>query len=181
MGEPERLAEESALVIQVPEAEELVGSYRWEHDPVARLGVPAHITLIYPFIPPSLITIEDRTKLAKIFSAYTVFDFSLVQLDRFPDVLFLAPSPEEKIIELIGILAAAFPEYPPYAGKFREINPHLTIAQSEDSKLLEKIAKEIAPKAKQELPIPKKATEVSLFELNNGLWNETGTFPLKSI
>jgi len=180
MGEPVHLAEESALVIQVPEAERIVGSYRWEHDPVARLGVPAHITLIYPFIPPSLITMDDRARLHNLLSTYPVFDFSLTELDRFPDVLFLAPSPRKKIIELIKIIAAAFPEYPPYSGKFPEINPHLTIAQSEDSKLLEKIAEELAPKAKQELPIAKRVTDASLFELNNGLWNKTGTYPLKS-
>ncbi len=173
------MVEESALVIQVPEAESLVGSYRWEHDPVARLGVPAHITLIYPFIPPSLIAI-DRSRLAELLSTYPVFDFSLTKLDRFPGVLYLAPSPREKIIELIKIIAAAFPKYPPYSGNFPEINPHLTIAQSEDSKLLEKIAEEISSKVKQELPILKTVTESSLFELNNGLWNKTGTYPLKS-
>lgn len=180
MAETEHPVEESALIIQVPEAEKLVGSYRWEHDPVSRLGVPAHITLIYPFIPPSLITIEDRARLAELLSTYPVFDFSLTELDRFPDVLYLAPSPREKIIELIKIIATAFPKYPPYGGKFPEINPHLTIAQSEDTTLLEIIVEELAPKAKQELPIPKKVTEASLFELNNGLWNKTGTYPLGS-
>lgn len=70
-----------------------------------------------------------------------MFDVSLTEVKRFPDVLYLAPSPREKIIELINIIASAFPKYPSYGGKFPEINPHLTIAQSEDSKLLEKSLK----------------------------------------
>jgi 2'-5' RNA ligase len=180
MVELDHLVEESALVIQVPEAEKLIGAYRWELDPVARLGVPAHITLIYPFIPPSQITADDRARLAALLSTFPVFDFSLTKLDRFPEVLYLAPSPKEKIVELIQNIAAAFPEYPPYAGKFTEINPHLTIAQSQDSALLETIAKELTAKAKQHLPIPKKVEEASLFELHNGLWNKTGTYPLRS-
>lgn len=40
---------ESALVVLVPEAEALVKSFRDRHDPSAAAGVPAHITLLYPF------------------------------------------------------------------------------------------------------------------------------------
>ena len=43
---------ESALVILVPEAEPLVRPFRHRFDPSAALGVPAHITLLYPFIAP---------------------------------------------------------------------------------------------------------------------------------
>jgi 2'-5' RNA ligase len=178
MDELGQLVEESALVIQVPEAENLVSSYRWDHDPVARLGVPAHITLIYPFIPPSRFTVEDRARLQSLFSAVSGFEFSLTHLDRFPDVLYLAPSPKEKIVELIKLIAETFPEYPPYAGKFAEINPHLTIAQSEDSALLEKIAAELM--ARKELPILKEMTEASKFELTSGLWKRTEIYPLRS-
>lgn len=171
---------ESALVIHIPEAEELVGPYRWEYDPVNRLGVPAHITLIYPFIPPPLITTGNRKQLTDLFSSYPAFEISLTEMRRFPNVLYLAPLPREKIVQLIKIIAAAFPEYPPYGGQFTEINPHLTIAQSDDAKLLEKVDEEMRPAAIQALPILKKVTEASLLEQRDGLWNKTGTFPLKS-
>lgn len=179
MTKPKDEAGESALVLHVPEAEELVGRYRWEHDPVARLGVPAHITLIYPFIPPALISKDDLEKLAGILSGYPAFTFSLTSIERFPGVLFLAPSPNEEIVELIKVLAAAFPNYPPYGGQFTEIHPHLTVAQSNNAILLEKIADELSSRAALELPISKKATEASLFEQYDGLWSKTGTFPLK--
>jgi hypothetical protein len=41
---------ESALV--VPEAEPLVKPFRDRYDPSAAAGVPAHITLLYPFKQP---------------------------------------------------------------------------------------------------------------------------------
>ena len=43
---------ESALVVLVPEAEALVKPFRDRYDPSAAVGVPAHITLLYPFKPP---------------------------------------------------------------------------------------------------------------------------------
>ena len=42
---------ETALVIAVPEAEPLVSDWRAQHDWSAQRGVPAHITLLYPFVP----------------------------------------------------------------------------------------------------------------------------------
>ena len=46
-----RVSYESALVILVPEAEPVVGRLRQRYDPSAAVGMPAHITLNYPFLP----------------------------------------------------------------------------------------------------------------------------------
>ena len=43
---------ESALMVLVPEAESLVKPFRDRYDPSAAAGVPAHITLLYPFKHP---------------------------------------------------------------------------------------------------------------------------------
>ena len=43
---------ESALAVYVPEAEKYVSGLREKFDPSARLGAPAHITLVYPFAEP---------------------------------------------------------------------------------------------------------------------------------
>jgi hypothetical protein len=40
---------ESAFAVSVPEAERYVGALRDRFDPTAKLGAPAHITLLYPF------------------------------------------------------------------------------------------------------------------------------------
>jgi hypothetical protein len=42
---------ESAVLLCVPEAEALVGTWRQQHDPSAARGVPAHVPLLYPFLP----------------------------------------------------------------------------------------------------------------------------------
>jgi hypothetical protein len=43
---------ESALLIPVPAAEPTVQRWRERLDPACRLGVPAHVTLLYPFVAP---------------------------------------------------------------------------------------------------------------------------------
>jgi hypothetical protein len=172
-------SEESGIIIPIPEAEGMVGPYRWKYDSVARLGIPAHITLIYPFFPPSLITNDIRKHLADLFSNYPIFEFSLTSIGRFPNTVYLTPSPKDKIVDLVRMIATAFPQYPPYGGQFPEINPHLTVAQSDDALLLEQVDREIRPLAAQGLPITKRVTEATLFELHNGLWSKTGTFALK--
>ena len=42
---------ESAVLLAVPEAEPLVHEWRAVGDPSAAHGVPAHVTLLYPFLP----------------------------------------------------------------------------------------------------------------------------------
>jgi hypothetical protein len=45
------MGNESAIIIPIPEAEPIVGPLRLQYDGAARLGVPAHITVLYPFYP----------------------------------------------------------------------------------------------------------------------------------
>ena len=45
-------ASESAVLVPFPEAERVVSPYRARLDGAAALGVPAHVTVLYPFVPP---------------------------------------------------------------------------------------------------------------------------------
>jgi 2'-5' RNA ligase len=128
----------SALIVPVPAAEQLVGSWRWQLDRGARWGIPAHITLVYPFAPPETIDAGAVSRLRALFGGAEPFAFSLVGPRRFGDqVLYLAPSPDEPFRSLTEIIMRDFPDYQPYGGTFREVVPHLTIA---DGAALEEIA-----------------------------------------
>src|ERR1051325_8060387 len=50
---------ESALVVLVPEAEVFAKPFRDQYDPSAAAGMPAHITLLYPFKAPD--EVDDIT------------------------------------------------------------------------------------------------------------------------
>ena len=42
------MGNESAIIVPAPEVEPVVGPLRLQFDMGARLGIPAHITLLYP-------------------------------------------------------------------------------------------------------------------------------------
>jgi len=52
---------ESAFIVRVPEAEPCVGALRERFDASVKLGVPAHITVLVPFMSPERITEAVRT------------------------------------------------------------------------------------------------------------------------
>ena len=119
---------QSALGVTVPEAEPWVKDLRERYDPTAAAGVPAHITVLFPFISPDLFTNNDLARTTETFQRFRPFEFKLEQIDRFPESLYLAPEPNEPFILLTEAIVNEYPEYLPYDGKFTEIVPHLTVA-----------------------------------------------------
>lgn len=169
---------ESALVVLIPEAEALVGSFRIQYDPSATAGVPAHVTVLYPFKSPQDLTPELIQTLAELFSASPAFGASFTKTKRFPRVLYLAPAPDEQFRLLIERVAERFPETPRYGGEFSEIIPHLTIADVSDSQQLEPISKEFENAARGRLPIHASINEVALLDNETGRWQVRHRFAL---
>jgi 2'-5' RNA ligase len=118
---------ESAIIVPV-EAPVAMRRLRDRFDPTATQGVPAHVTLLYPFMPPSELTDEVRERIASIVASEPTFSFTLARMDRWPDVVWLAPEPAEPFSRLIEALQQAFPDYPAYGGAHPVIVPHVTIA-----------------------------------------------------
>ena len=94
-------------------------------------SVPAHLTMLYPFVPPDLIE-STVVKLKAVCSEVPPFEVTLDRYGQFEGTLFLEPSNPEPILNLYHRLAEAFPEYPVYGGEHGpELHPHLTLAQVE--------------------------------------------------
>lgn len=124
---PSGLSPQSALLVPVPEAESLVGAWRAAHDPTARAGVPAHISLVVPWVPPEQVTQEHFDELEELLAHQTRFDYSLEAVRWFGRrVLWLAPSPAAPFKRLTTLLADHFAT-PPWQGAFPEVVPHLTV------------------------------------------------------
>src|SRR6516225_7626903 len=121
---------ESTLVILVPEAEGLVQSFRDRYDPAAQAGMPAHITLLYPFKSRNEIDGRVLDTLSQCFSRLQPFKFSLRTINQFPgDTLYLVPEPEDPFRELTLGIWRCYPETPPYRGRYSTVVPHLTVAR----------------------------------------------------
>ncbi len=172
------MAIESALVILVPEVEVLVGSFRNQYDPSAALGVPAHVTLLYPFKPPHELTAELSRELVELFAKHSAFTVSFRGTKRFQNVLYLPPKPAEPFQRLAEIIAERYPEAPPYGGQFPDIIPHLTVAQISDSRRLEEIAVQFEQVAQGCLPIQAIVREIALMDNESEYWRIRARFSL---
>lgn len=119
---------ETALIVPVPEAEDVVGVHRARFDQAARWGVPAHVTVLYPFVPPEAVTDELLDAVRETVAGMPRFEIEFAQVRWFGEqVVWLAPSPDQPFRALTAALWARFPDYPPYRGEFADVVPHLTV------------------------------------------------------
>jgi 2'-5' RNA ligase len=164
---------ESALLVAIPETEPLVASIRAKHDPAAGVGVPAHVTLLYPFMPPP---VEGPTRIAlrHRFGRVTPFDVTFRHCRRFDErVLWLAPEPAAPLVSLMAELATAFPGYLPYGGAFDDVVPHLTVAEGAEPGIMDDIEEALRTR----LPVAGRVTEALLMEEgDDGMWRSSDTF-----
>jgi 2'-5' RNA ligase len=169
--------EESALLVPVFVADCVVGPLRAQLDPAAKLGVPAHITVLYPFVAPDAVVSPLLDELRSLFQRVAAFDFVLTRTAWFGEtVLWLAPEPDVGFRRLTTAAFSRWPQYPPYGGRFAELTPHLTIGDGAPLDSLRDAELEVAPA----LPIAARATEVVLMSggTEPGSWKTHARFPL---
>lgn len=168
---------QTAILLCVPEAEALVHDWRAKGDPSAAHGVPAHVTLLYPFLPAEQIDPGILAELEWFFRGVDSFPVGFNQVGRWEQsgVVFLKPD-SDTLVELTRALARRWPECPPYAGEIpvQELVPHLTIVQTDDRALRQSAANAVSPG----LPVRFVAEHASLWSCDDtGEWSETATFP----
>jgi 2'-5' RNA ligase len=122
---------EAAILVPIPEAEPVVGRYRAVLDQAAGRGVPAHVTVLYPFVPPEKITDAVISSASAAVASVGSFDCEFAGTKWFgQDVLWLAPEPDEPFRALTRAVRAAFPHYRPYGGAHEDSVPHLTVGHA---------------------------------------------------
>jgi hypothetical protein len=174
---------ETALLLPVPAAERAVGRHRARLDEAARDGVPAHITVLYPFLPPAGIGEPLLVTLRSLFAGFEAFQFTLDRVGWFDEnVVWLGPRDPAPFSALSGLAFTAFPSCPPYGGQHAEVIPHLTIGHLGGQQALHAAAESVSPC----LPVEATAAEVILMTgprpgtpgTPPGLWRTITAFPL---
>jgi 2'-5' RNA ligase len=149
---------QSALIIGIPEAEPAVGDLRAQYDAAATWGIPAHITLLYPFVRPAGIDVEVLGLLQDIIWTIPRFDIVLNRVGWFGDkVLWLGPDPDEPLRALTRTLSKTF-GLPPYGGAHTDVIPHLTVAHDHPLTALRRAATQV----QRQLPIHTTVDRVQL-------------------
>ena len=176
MGE-EPVTPQSGLIVEIPEAEPLVQSFRLELDQNARSGVPAHVTVLYPFGPPDAIDDAILDRLRSVFAAVPGFAFVLDHTDWFGEqVLWVGPADDQPFRTLTRVAVAAFPDHLPYGGAFgMDPIPHLTVGEDGEPAVMRDAEATIRPG----LPVSGTASSVSLLvQDETGHWSRRERFPL---
>lgn len=116
----------TALIVPVQAASEL------REESAQEAGMPAHVTLVHPFLRSRRIGHSTECELDALFADVPAFDFTLAEVGYFPKVLYLAPEPAAPFIALVEAILKRWPEHQPYGGAFEDIIPHVTLADRED-------------------------------------------------
>jgi 2'-5' RNA ligase len=166
-------ARESALIVVVPEAEPAVHEWRAAHTWDAKRGVPAHVTILYPFVPADELEDAVLAALRELAARHEAFAFRLERTARWPDgIVYLPPEPQGPFVALIEAVCARWPEHPPYGGIHDENLPHLTVIH--DAGFEDEAAAAVEPA----LPIACEAVALSLLvEGHDGWWRLHSAFP----
>lgn len=95
----------------------------------AAAGVPAHMTLLHPFIEPAALDSAVRGCLAGVAARHAAFDYRQAGMAEWPDTIYVAVEPTAPFNRLQHDLQAAFPDWPIYgADADFQFVPHITIA-----------------------------------------------------
>lgn len=144
----------TTLILPVPSADGVL------QESAREPGIPAHITLLYPFLPARSIDADTEAALAALLLEIPAFDFALAEIGRFPGVVYLAPEPAARFVALTETLVTRWPEQQPYGGDYPEVIPHLTVAYGAP----------IPDGLAERLPLTARAEEVWLMGRVGGRW-----------
>ena len=167
-----RPAPETALVLVVslPPA---LDALRLRSIEDASAGVPAHVTLLYPFAEEAQLDADVLRLVAAVAARNPVLRLTMGEGRRFPDTLYASVEPDAPLRALHGELAAAFPALPLYGGAFPFI-PHVSIVEGPavaDPGALD-------DPAWTTLPIEQLVDAIDLITGRDGRWATRRRFPL---
>lgn len=137
--------------------------------------MPAHITVVFPFLPADRLTDEVLTELRGLCGEVGDLAVTFTRTSRLPGLLWLDPEPTESLKQLTVAIVRRWPEAPRYGGAVDdEVVPHLTVAYA-DGDALDAVETDI----KSKLPLPVTLTEARLYVFERGRWLPRVTLPFQ--
>ncbi len=179
-GEPSR----TALVVVADAADETLAPWRRRfHAWSVERGIPAHLTILFPFVAAARVDAELLAGLRALYAPVAPFAYELARVESFPGVAWLAPEPAAPFLELIAATRAAFPDQPPYGDPALEPVPHCTVggdAGDMENEALAAMLAELRDGLGAALPLACRAEAATLLvEQADGTWAEGAAFPFE--
>lgn len=162
-------------MVPVAPAEPVVSAWRDRFDASAAQGMPAHITVLYPFLGEGRLNNEVLTQLRSVCAELPVLEVVFRRARRFTEVLCLEPDPADGLRQLTIAIAERWPEAPPYGGTFDDIVPHLTVAHSTDDDVLANVEADVL----RALPVQARLVEACLYGFDGARWRRRAQLPFQ--
>jgi 2'-5' RNA ligase len=134
--------------------------------------MPAHITLLVPFLDEDRLGDEVVRWLRELCGAMPVLDVVFQRTGRFPSVLYLDPEPRSELRAMTLAIAARWGT-PPYGGAFDAVVPHLTVADGAPDESLAVADAAVS----RGLPLTARLTEAQQIVLDRTRWVERERLP----
>ncbi len=159
----------TSLLFLVPEAQDLFDAVGG----ATPGGIPAHITVLYPFVPPISITSQTREELAQLAATTDRFAVTITSLAQYEITTYLNLEPEEPVRAITHRIFAQWPDYPPYGDMALYIQPHMALAQGV-------IPSDIEATALPHLPVSAEITHLTVMVRRwSGRWRVDSQFPFR--
>ena len=167
------------MIVPFHEAEKVVGGLRAELDRSAAwgAGVPAHVTVLYPFLAPERIDETVLTVLAEAVNTVPAFDVTFSRVAWFGvTAVWLAPEPDQPFRALTSAVWSRFPDHAPYGGAHPDSVPHLTIGHDVPVDLLRAAGDAVRP----QLPVRAHVNAARVIEGSRepASWHTVAELPL---
>ena len=146
-------------------------------DRMAGRGVPAHVTILFPFLADADLGPPARAVAAEIAAHRPAFVARFDHVERHDEMVWLVPRDAGPFLDLTAAVVERWPDHPPYGGIHDILIPHLTLVETDDP-----AARELADRLAREVgPFDSAVTEVCLIaESATGSWRTRWRLPLAS-
>jgi hypothetical protein len=162
----------TALLALFPGADPLLELAAGIEPGAVRDGLPAHVTMLYPFVPIEELTTEVVATLAARLREQAPVEVTLRALIMRAGFVAVAV-PE--LGALTTDLRTGWSAFPPYGGRFGpDPDVHVTVALDTPPQSTDRIAAAVA----QRLPLTGRITELRLVGLTESGWKPLHTLPL---
>jgi hypothetical protein len=165
----------------MPATDTVVRPIRRAQNPSGDAGMPAHVTLMYPFLERDSIDETVRTALRLMFNPMRPFDVTFERSTRDDGLLYLPPEPPAAFVALHQLIRRTWPTMLPYEGKYGNVyKPHLSIAYGAEGRLdPDGVFGPMEEALSAHLPLRSQARSVWLVVRLDNHWVHQGTFALQ--
>lgn len=129
------------LLLMTPDAESVVDPWRAEHDVAASFGIPAHVTVRTPFLPPD----HWRDPALSLLERFLPMDVTLARLEDRPGALVLVAEPDDELRGITEAVTSTWPTLPPHRGNRPDLAYHMTVVRTANDRIRSQAWEAIAP------------------------------------